>query len=193
MIPRVFGDSICFTGQSLENISGFNGLPVFSSSGIQWIKSRTGEDVSLDWYLPEVLSIPANRMYDGNELASPDIKTLRQRLERHQKSIFHQLFPIINAECFEYTIRAAYSHKLSDVSPGFTGARACIFGFMALTSFLSGDPHENAAIDTDRYARATHRLCFEAIDESATLDALQALLMLVKAPLFTNYDKARKS
>lgn len=180
--PHGFGNSICFAGQSLGNISGFDGLPVFSSSGIQWIKACTGEDVSFEWYRPGILSTPANRRHNGNQLASlPEIRTLRRRFERHQKSIFHQLFPVVNAECFEYTIRAAYSHELSEVSPGVTSAKACIFGFMALTSFLSGDPHENAIIDADTYARDSHKLCSEAIDESATLDTLQAFLMLVRA------------
>ncbi|KAL4780662.1 hypothetical protein BJX76DRAFT_38027 [Aspergillus varians] len=178
VVPPGFGTDISFAGQSLGSIGGFNGLPVFSQGGIEWIKARTGEEVSLDWYrtVPPTAAAPAR---DGNHPVSlPEIGRLRQLLDRYMKSISYQIFPVVNLACFEYTIRAAYGQDVSDISPGISSAKACIFAFMAMTSFVAGYSQEDAIMYTDKYAREVNDLIPHILADSVTLDGLQALLML---------------
>lgn len=179
--PQGFGATICFAGQSLGNIGGFNGLPVFSAAGIEWIKARTGEEVTLDWYRTRSIQTPPR----GNpqHLPLPDIRILRQLLENYQRTLSHRMFPVINIKCFEYTIRAAYNHELSEISPGPASARSCIFAFMALSSFVAGAGTESTITYTDKFAQEVYDLMPEVISESVTLDGLQAILMLVSLQL----------
>lgn len=179
--PQGFGATICFAGQSLGNIGGFNGLPVFSAAGIEWIKARTGEEVTLDWY--RTLPLQAPPRGSPQHLPLPDIRLLRQLLENYQRTIFYRMFPVINAKCFEYTIRAAYNDELSEISPGPASARACIFAFVALSSFIAGAGTESTITYTDKFAQEVYDLLPEVISESVTLDGLQAILMLVSSSL----------
>ncbi|KAL3478305.1 hypothetical protein BJX99DRAFT_107793 [Aspergillus californicus] len=179
--PEGFGSNICFAGQSLGNIGGFNGLPVFSAGGIKWIKDRTGEDVSLDWYRAGSTNLSGTYTDSPDEtqrISLPDVNELRSQADLFRRSICYRLFPFVNPACFEYTIRAAYNQELSDLSPGVNSAKACVFSFMALTSFFAGFPHNYAIMNADRYAREATDLLPEVFKESITLDGLQALLML---------------
>ncbi|KAF4165907.1 hypothetical protein CNMCM6936_007210 [Aspergillus lentulus] len=99
-------------------------------------------------------------------------------IEAFQKSICGQVLPLVNRTCFEYTIRAAYENELSDISPGLSSARVCIFAFMALSSFFAGQPHVDKIVTADEYAREAQDLLPEMLNESVTLDGLQALTML---------------
>ncbi|KAL4935384.1 hypothetical protein BDV06DRAFT_207127 [Aspergillus oleicola] len=176
--PRGFGAYIHFAGQALGSIAGFNGLPVFSPSGIEWIKARTGEDVSLDWY--QTVPIQTNHIPGDTCLPQilPDIHVLRQLLEKYKASISYRLFPVVNMACFEYTIRAAYEQELSNISPSVLSAKACVFAFMALSSFIACWSQSEAIAYTDKYAREVSKIMPVLIQESVTLDGLQAILML---------------
>ncbi|KAL4913021.1 hypothetical protein BDW62DRAFT_214539 [Aspergillus aurantiobrunneus] len=175
--PQGLGSSLCFAGQSLGSIGGFNGLPVFSQSGMQWIKARTGEDVCLDWYSTVPVPVQMPSRDDSPPASLPDISLLRQLLNCYVSSISGQTFPVVNLACFEYTIKAAYGHELSDISPGISSAKACIFAFMAMCS-IHTDSSEAAATSIDKYAWEVHNLLPEILAESVTLDGLQAFIML---------------
>ncbi|KAF7177844.1 hypothetical protein CNMCM7691_006299 [Aspergillus felis] len=111
-------------------------------------------------------------------LSLPDKSVLLEQMEAFQKSICAQVLPIVNQACFEYTIRAAYEKELSAISPGLSSARVCIFAFMALSSFFAGQPHFDKIVTADEYAREAQDLLPEMLNESVTLDGLQALTML---------------
>ncbi|KAL4878183.1 hypothetical protein BJY04DRAFT_209408 [Aspergillus karnatakaensis] len=178
--PVGFGSNMCFAGQSLGSIGGFNGLPVFSEGGIEWIKQRTGEDVSLDQYRTGALGYAASHPVDvpsEEPPILPELYTLRALVAKFKTSIYFQMFPVINSTCFDYTILAAYGNEVSDISPCIPSAKACVFGFMALTSFLAGSSQEGAIMNMDKYCRAAQDLLPE-VYQSVTLDGLQAILML---------------
>ncbi|KAL5337960.1 hypothetical protein BJX70DRAFT_218212 [Aspergillus crustosus] len=178
--PLGFGSNMCFAGQSLGSIGGFNGLPVFSPSGIEWIKERTGEDVSMDIYRTGPIGIAANPIgvaRDNEPVPLPDVYIVRALLARYKTSIYHRLFPILNSECFNYTILAAYGEEVSDMSPSIASARACIYAFMALTSFMASSTQDGAMMNVEKYATAALDL-FHEVFQSVTLDGLQAILML---------------
>lgn len=184
MAPQGFGTDICLAGQTLGNICAFNGLPFFSPSGLEWIRARTGEDGFLDRYCsmrPITWPRLVKKRTEGDRrLSLPDKSLLFEQIEAFQKSICGQVLPLVNRTCFEYTIRAAYENELSDISPGLSSARVCIFAFMALSSFFAGQPHVDKIVTADEYAREAQDLLPEMLNESVTLDGLQALTMLVR-------------
>jgi hypothetical protein len=110
----------------------------------------------------------------------PNKKVIRQHLEAYQISIHGQLFPFLNPPCFEHTIRAAYDEELSDLSPSVKCARGCIFGFMAMASYLTVPPREDAIMSADKYAREVQDLLPDISREPVNLDGLQAVIMLVR-------------
>ncbi|RHZ53434.1 uncharacterized protein CDV56_104911 [Aspergillus thermomutatus] len=116
--------------------------------------------------------------HGDRQLSLPEKSLLFEQIEAFQKSICGQILPLINRACFEYTIRAAYDNELSDISPGVSSARVCIFAFMALSSFFTGHPHYDKIVTADEYAREAQDLLPEMLNESVTLDGLQALAML---------------
>ncbi|GIJ85227.1 hypothetical protein Asppvi_004083 [Aspergillus pseudoviridinutans] len=121
------------------------------------------------------------RKRDGEvdrRLSLPDKSLLLEQMEAFQKSICAQILPMVNQACFEYTIRAAYEKELSAISPGLSSARVCIFAFMALSSFFAGQPHFDNIVTADEYAREAQDLLPDMLNESVTLDGLQALTML---------------
>ncbi|KAF7167243.1 hypothetical protein CNMCM6106_002874 [Aspergillus hiratsukae] len=133
--------------------------------------------------------LPEKRTAEGDRrLPLPDKSLLLEQIEAFQKSICGQILPIINRACFEYTIRAAYENELSDMSPGVSSARVCIFAFMALSSFFAGQPHLDKIVTADEYAREAQDLLPELLNESVTLDGLQALTMLVLCCQATSGD-----
>ncbi|KAL4947239.1 C6 zinc finger domain protein [Aspergillus filifer] len=179
--PQGFGSDLCFAGQSLGNICAFNGLPFFSPSGIEWIKARTGEDSPLDQYCaarPTAWPRTTRKYRAGHHIPLPDKTLLLEQLSVFRASVFCQLFPIIDPFCFEYTVRTAYNNDLSDISPGVSSAKACIFAFMAFSSFFTIQPHQDTIVDADELAMQAHDLLPDMFNESVTLDGLQALLML---------------
>ncbi|KAL3459195.1 hypothetical protein BJX64DRAFT_265205 [Aspergillus heterothallicus] len=181
--PQGFGTDLCFAGQSLGNICGFNGLPFFSPGGLKWIKERTGGDNSLDCYSaggPHVWPpmSTSDELRNRIRVGLPVKRVLRQHLEAYQMSIHGQLFPLVNPPCFEHTIRTAYDGELSDISPSVTCAKACVFGFMAMASYITDQPHEETMMNADKYAREVQDLLPHISMEPVTLDGLQALLML---------------
>ncbi|PKX96515.1 Zn(II)2Cys6 transcription factor [Aspergillus novofumigatus IBT 16806] len=182
VVPQGFGTDICLAGQTLGNICAFNGLPFFSPSGLEWIRARTGEDGSLDRYCsmrPITWPRLTKKCTEGDRrLSLPDKSLLFEQIEAFQKSVCGQFLPLVNRTCFEYTIRAAYEKELSDISPGLFSARVCIFAFMALSSFFAGQPHVDKIVTADEYAREAQDLFPEMLNESVTLDGLQALTML---------------
>ncbi|GFF25762.1 C6 transcription factor, putative [Aspergillus lentulus] len=151
-------------------------------NGLEWIRARTGEDGSLDRYCsmrPITWPRLAKKRTEGDRrLSLPDKSLLFEQIEAFEKSICGQFLPLLNRTCFEYTIRAAYENELSDISPGLSSARVCIFAFMALSSFFAGQPHVDKIVTADEYAREAQDLLPEMLNESVTLDGLQALTML---------------
>lgn len=172
-----------FTGRSIGNICAFNGLPFFSRSGQEWIKARTGDVPNFDKYF--VLSPPElpsrGAAYSKSRRVLPDKASLLQSLEKYRSSEVSQFFPLIDPELFKHTIKSAYEQKRSGLSPSIHGSKACVFGLMALVSYMCSDEVDNnqMTLVTQEWAGAANSLIPEIIAESVSLDGLQAILMLV--------------
>jgi hypothetical protein len=108
-----------------------------------------------------------------------ELSVLRDEIERYQSSRFALFFPILDSTLIEDTVNAAYYQKVSTVSPAIVSAKACIFAFHALAIIvLDGSEHLpfHASL---QYAREAHRHFPNIFSKAATLDGLQAILLLV--------------
>ncbi|KAE8165870.1 fungal-specific transcription factor domain-containing protein [Aspergillus tamarii] len=165
-----------FPGLALRNICVFNGLPLFSSGGRQWIKAQTGEDVDLNQYQPS-RRISSIRSTTTRTIHLPSESLLLERFEEYKSSVFSQIFPFINPLFFEDTVRAAYREQ-SPLSYSNDSAKACIFAFMAVTAMFFNSTEDDETDHSDHYAYAAYDLIPVFFRDSITIEGLQALLML---------------
>ncbi|KAE8334753.1 hypothetical protein BDV24DRAFT_156605 [Aspergillus arachidicola] len=165
-----------FPGLALRSICVFNGLPFLSSGGRQWIKAQTGEDVDLNQYQPPK-RISSLRPTTTRAIHLPSQSLLFQRFQEYKSSIFSDIFPFINPQFFEDTVREAYREQSSSTCSN-DSAKACIFAFMAVTSMLFNSTDNHGNLDSDYYAYAAYDLVPGFFRDSVTIEGLQALLML---------------
>ncbi|PYI07240.1 hypothetical protein BO78DRAFT_406725 [Aspergillus sclerotiicarbonarius CBS 121057] len=165
-------------GHALGNLCTFNGLPFFSPTGRQWIKTRTGEEVNLAHMSPwPSTSSQVTSTGVPHSVALPEKETVVQLLGEWRDSVFSKLFPFINRELLESTIRAAYHDEITVSSPGADSARACIHAFTALC-LSSSTPHGHQVMHAEDHVLAAYKLLPGLLLESVTLDGLQTVLML---------------
>ncbi|BCS03027.1 uncharacterized protein AKAW2_61291A [Aspergillus luchuensis] len=165
-----------FAGRHWGNVCTFDGTPIFSASGLQWITACTGRELTVVHY--PISEAP--RWLDSADPPSPlpDQNHLYVEIQKYQASEFSLFFPILDPSLVTHTIQAAYYGQLSTGSPCLSCARAAIFAFYSLAlSVVHGD-EDDALESSVRYAREAYRLVPEIIKGAATLDGLQAVLML---------------
>lgn len=63
---------------------------------------------------------------------------------------------------------------------------------MALSSFFAAQPHVDKIVTADEYAREAQDLLPEMLNESVTLDGLQALTMLVRPSFSFNHSPVHR-
>lgn len=186
--PRSFSHNLRSAGRHLGNICTFNGTPVLSKSGREWLKSCTGQEFHLDRFPADVKGWQLSQPRDPSDIVElPPLDGFLAGVEQYQSSAFGIMFPLIDTPLLRHTINAAYYNIFSDDSFGSASARACILAFHA--HILTVLPtHEIAsprpAID---YFREAYALLPEVIHETATLDGLQAILAMVSCSL--NFHK----
>ncbi|RAK84507.1 C6 zinc finger domain protein [Aspergillus costaricaensis CBS 115574] len=175
-----------FAGRHWGNVCTFDGTPIFSASGLQWITACTGRELTVAHY--PISEAP--RWLDSADPPSPlpDQNHLYVEIQKYQASEFSLFFPILDPSLVTHTIQAAYYGQISTGSPCLSCARAAIFAFHSLAlSVVHGD--EDGALESSvRYAREAYRLVPEIIKGAATLDGLQAVLMLGLAADFSTID-----
>ncbi|PWY91023.1 C6 zinc finger domain protein, partial [Aspergillus heteromorphus CBS 117.55] len=167
-------------GHTLGNLCTSNGLPFFSPSGQQWVKSCTGEDVDQAYFSPQPsVSYEAASSGALQPLMLPDKGILHNLLHEWEAQIFSLLFPFINREFFHSTIDAAYHGRTSTISPGTASARACVYAFTALCLSMSHQVSGSDLMNAEDYINEAFGLLPSMFMDSFTIDGLQTLAMLV--------------
>ncbi|KAK4223151.1 putative transcription factor [Podospora fimiseda] len=168
-----------FAGYHLGNISSYNGVPHFTESGRQWIRSRTGQDPNF----PPLWKDAGTRQYypssqTPGEPFLPDRYVVEEYLRFFSTSHFRLVFPLIDCLLFRQTIDAAYEHVVN--------AKACVFAFLSVvTLFLENDRRPAAPpVDGDTMAARAEYLLPSALQEF-NLNSLQTVLMLSMYQLFS--------
>lgn len=116
----------------------------------------------------------------------PDFGVLQAHLEAYKASkVMRRIFPIVDLELFDETIRTAYKQPASSFGYGQASARVCVIAFI---SFISRLPLVKEAlvtlnvpaVDHDLLATRAQFLMPQVLQENPSLDAAQALCILVR-------------
>lgn len=186
-----FAQSLQSAARHLGNTCTFDGTHVLSPSSREWIKACTGEDFDLDRFPIEFprWQYSASTIISTNKepLKLPELSVLRDEIERYQASTFALFFPVLDLSLFESTINTAYYQKVTTASPAIASARACIFAFHALAILVLGGSEHLPFHASLQYAREAHRHFPDIFSEAATVDGLQALLLLVRQTRLSSF------
>ncbi|KAF9239540.1 transcriptional regulator family: Fungal Specific TF [Penicillium roqueforti] len=196
-LPDSSSVRVHFAGKELGVISLLTGTPFLFPEGQEWIEARTGQHVSIDKLSPArapwdkergqtLNSVLMNmNMNTSNPYELPDWGTMQVYFQAYKSSnVMRRIFPVIDPELFEETIRTAYSHSLSTFRYGQASARVCVIAFLTFVSRLPDVKHivntttATAAIDHDLLATKAKFFMPQVLQESASLDAAQAVTIL---------------
>ncbi|PTB81652.1 fungal-specific transcription factor domain-containing protein [Trichoderma longibrachiatum ATCC 18648] len=185
---------VWFSGQKFAAVCSRNGIPHFTSLGEQWIYSRTGlwprfhnEDITSP-FASEVSDLgpsPASTLnVPKGQTTQPQIGTLPDKsitlalLDSFEKSDFRLVFPVVDRELFDETIRLAYDSPDENPPIHVIGSKACVLAFLTVASHHFRDQAVAKLVDTDGCARQAQLLISDFIDD-ASLTTLQVMVMLL--------------
>lgn len=180
-----------FAGRELGKLSFLTGVPLLLPEGQAWIQARTGQAISHDKLSPmhapwEKERAQSNKrllisLTNEDLLGLPDWRTVRLYLDAFTaSSVMRRIFPVIDPDLFEETISVAYQQSTS--SSRQMSSRACVTAFLAFVCRLPQIKRltQNSPVDHELLAYKTQFLISQVLQEPATLDALQAITMLVR-------------
>lgn len=161
----------------------FNGIPIFSEAGRQWVSTRTDQDVAwADFCIPIMDSSPFSAVppsFSQEICDLPDQDATREILSDFFRSSFRLTFPVLNQVLFETTMETAYETVDRNMSSATqAAARACVFGALSIALRLNA-PHQSApSIDADVCAANANFLLMHLTGD-ISLETLQTILLLV--------------
>lgn len=182
---RLLFGKLHFAGQDLGCFSFYNGLPVFSAGGLEWIHACTGQHAVFPPLPadPAVATQPSSRL----DLCLPPRTLIESYFDFYQKSHIKLEFPVVDSAMFQDTFQTAYGQVHGMPSPASLIARACVFAFISMISFFEGEAEfTNVRADGSAYAlKAQHLL--SGVGQDISITALQTMLMLVSPSLSLPY------
>lgn len=180
--------SLHFAGWRLGSINSSSGIPVFSEHGEQWIRSRTGEDASLEritalrqsWHniIRSDWGSHVNLTDINLQSIIPDRQVVEDRLALYRRSFVCHVFPLVDPVLFQNTIAIAYSSTSSHSAHDLYNAQACLLAFLAFISFFTFQESTESASNADQYSLTAFRI-LTGFSVPATVETLQTAAMLV--------------
>ncbi|KGO73956.1 Transcription factor, fungi [Penicillium italicum] len=186
-----------FAGKELGAISLLTGTPFLFPEGQEWVKARTGQYSAIDKLSPArapwdkergqmLNSVMMNmKMNNCNPYELPDWRTVQVYFQAYKSSmVMRCVFPVIDPELFEETLKTAYSQSNSTLKYGQASARVCVIAFLTFVSRLPDVKDIVSATTTtvpiDHELLATKAQFFmpQVLQEYASLDAAQAVTIL---------------
>lgn len=162
----------------------FNGIPISSEAGYQWISTRTGQTAtSVDFSIPFKESSPVSLsvlsptlLQETCELPSKD--TARETLSAFFRSSSRLVFPVLDEFLFKATIETAYElldrMRFSTQIP----ARACVLSALSIAPRTKASTQLPLSIDPDMCTAKAHALLLHIAGDNS-LATLQTALILV--------------
>lgn len=180
--------SLHFAGWRLGSINSSSGIPVFSELGEHWIRSRTGQDASLEritalrqsWHsiVRSDWGSSVNTEIVNLTVTMPDRQVVEECLALYHRSYICRVFPIIDPIRFQTTISTVYSSTSSGSSDGVDNAKACILAFLAFVSYFNVCQSVKITSNAEKYSWTAHRI-LTANTLTVTVETLQTSCMLV--------------
>ncbi|TDZ30776.1 putative transcriptional regulatory protein [Colletotrichum spinosum] len=183
-----------FAGYYMGDISSYNGVPFFSADGQEWIRSRAGEDASINTLLalgplwqtqhPAPTLLPGFPVLTtGGEL--PDRAVVEECLSLFSASHFGLAFPVIDHALFLDTIEVAY-RPTDGKSIEVVAAKGCVFAFFAIVSLFQQQWKSSPEIDGQACVMAAQSLLVMIL-QVTNITALETVFMLALYHLFCGH------
>lgn len=115
----------------------------------------------------------------------PDRSIVEEYATIYKTSVFRLVFPIVHETLFCETIKAAYYQHQASHYVGNASSRACIYAFLAFASVLNLRGKTLPAVDSESCALKAQCLLLQVLQETATVDGLQTVMLLALFQLFS--------
>ncbi|KAL7946733.1 fungal-specific transcription factor domain-containing protein [Trichoderma barbatum] len=193
--PRHLGAAplgqVWFSGQKFAAVCSRNGIPHFTSLGEQWIYSQTGlwphfRDDEAFAFKETTDHAPSGALALQSLKGSTkqaEIQKLPERwitqalLDTFSTSDFRLIFPVVDRELFEETMRLAYESEDTNPTIEEIGSKACVLAFLCVTSHHFSTEDIAKLVDSDACAKQAQLLISDFV-EDASLTTLQVMVML---------------
>ena len=176
-----------FAGLRLGDVSSCNGVPLFSSEGLKWVESRTGQNGGLEklcsfgipWqsHKPPRPDLLLPELATSGTIELPDVNLVRKYVSIFSCSGVRLIFPFIDPILFKETLKRAYAPSAGHQDRSIS-SKACVCSFLAVIGMFSFRKETAPSIDSEAYAWKAQCL-LPQISHETTLDGLQSTLMLV--------------
>lgn len=161
----------------------FNGMPIFSEVGRQWVSKKTDQDITwaevcIPMMEPSTLSaLPSSFSQEDCDLPNQD--ATREILKGFFWSSFRLTFPVLDEVLFETTMQTAYEPvDTNRISLTEAAARACVLAALSIAICLNTSHQSTYSIDADVCAAKANSLLLRFTGE-ISLETLQTILLLV--------------
>lgn len=198
--PASSSVALHFAGREFGVNSLITGIPFLLPEGQRWVESRTDQSIAFDklsparppWEKQRALNSSALLMslqtQDPFELPSQTVTEIY--FELYRCALMRIIFPVLDFIMFRDTIKVAYSPQGTGRSYRPASAKACIFAFLAFTSALhppglNQTPENIPRIDSEAFVIKAQCLLSQIFQESATVDGLQTVTILVSRRFLT--------
>ncbi|QKX64026.1 uncharacterized protein TRUGW13939_11199 [Talaromyces rugulosus] len=161
----------------------FNGIPISSEGGREWVSQRTGQAVSwADFSIPIMGYSEASilqQSFSHTLYELPDQHVTREIAAVFFNSSFRLVFPVLDEILFQTTLEAAYEPVEGTLySSKHISARACVLSMLAVVPRLGLSRQLLPSIDADLCATRAHCLLL-CISDDSSLPTLEAAVMLL--------------
>jgi hypothetical protein len=162
----------------------FNGIPISSEAGRQWISTRTGQSATqVEFSIPIKISSPFSALqpsFSQEACELPDKDSTREILDVFFRSSFRLGFPVLDKVLFETTMETAYEPMDRMLfSSTQISARACVLSALSIASRLNASRQIPLSMDADMCAAKAYCLLMH-ITGDMSLETLQTALILVR-------------
>lgn len=164
----------------------FNGMPICSEAGRQWMSTRTDQNICLDDFsFPNIeAAAPDLGSCQSGFVELPLESDTREIFDVYFRSSFRLAFPILQRDLLECTIQTAYSSTAKSMpSTMHAQAKACILAAVSIIFGLDASRQSSPSIDTNAGAGEANSLLMQTASEPS-LENLQTIIFLVIFHLF---------
>ncbi|KAJ5890967.1 uncharacterized protein N7473_007195 [Penicillium subrubescens] len=172
----------------------FNGIPMSTEEGREWLSKRTGQPVSwADFSIP-IKQSGASTLHQSFSQAScelPEKEVTQEIVNVFFKSSFRLAFPVLGEVLFQTTIETAYEHMEENLcTPMQVSARACVLSMLAIAPHLDISRQISLPIDADSCAAKAHWLLLQIADDVSVSTLQTAIILQIQRVFCTDWQGA---
>ncbi|KAF3386318.1 hypothetical protein F1880_000258, partial [Penicillium rolfsii] len=160
----------------------FNGIPMSTEQGREWLSKRTGQPVSWADFIIPIMKSGASvfqQLCSHGSRGLPDQEVTREIMTAFFKSSFRLAFPVLDEVLFQTTIETAYGPMEDSMYTTIQiSAIACVLSILAIVPRLDMPRPISIPVDADICAAKARCLLLQIADD-VSVTTLQTAIILV--------------